>query len=101
MGVFTRREAMGLMAAGGAAALLKGAPRLAFPDGDGMAPLPGPVGPHAVAPLPFAAGKLRGLSERLISSHHGNNYAGAVKNLNAVRAQIAGLPKDAPGFLVG
>jgi len=37
---------------------------------------------HAVKPLPFDASKLRGLSERLIVSHHENNYGGAVKNLN-------------------
>jgi len=35
---------------------------------------------HAVKPLPFDASKLRGLSERLIVSHHENNYGGAVKN---------------------
>ena len=101
MGAFTRREAIGWMAASGLAATLRGAPRLTLPKADEMAPLPAQVGPHAVVPLPFAAGKLRGLSERLISSHHDNNYAGAVKNLNAVRAQIGGLAKDAPGFLVG
>jgi hypothetical protein len=28
---------------------------------------------HAVKPLPFNASKLRGLSERLIVSHHENN----------------------------
>ena len=101
MGVFTRREALGMMAAGGAATLLKGAPFRLRAEGGGMAPLPGPLPPHAIAPLPFQAGKLKGLSERLIVSHHDNNYAGAVKNLNAVRTQIAALPKDAPGFLVG
>jgi hypothetical protein len=29
---------------------------------------------HAVKPLPFAASKLRGLSENIIVSHHENNY---------------------------
>jgi Fe-Mn family superoxide dismutase len=52
-------------------------------------------------PLPFAPAALRGLSERLIASHHQNNYAGAVKRLNAIRAQLATTPfGSAPGFLL-
>ena len=40
-----------------------------------------------------------GLSERLLISHHQNNYGGAVKRLNAIRAQLAALPvSTAPGF---
>ncbi len=97
----TRRETLGLLAAGGAATLLKGAPALIRSDANGLPPLGGPPGPHAVAPLPFDPAKTPGLSEKLIVSHHDHNYAGAVKNLNAVRAQIASLAKDAPGFLVG
>ena len=101
MGAFTRREALGALAAGGTAALLKGAPR-GLPSSDGpMAPLPGPTAPHAAVALPFVPSKLKGLSEKLIVSHHDNNYVGAVKNLNAVRAQLAALPKDTAGFLVG
>ncbi|MDB5955466.1 Fe-Mn family superoxide dismutase [Ramlibacter sp.] len=50
-------------------------------------------------PLPFEPASLRGLSERLMVSHHANNYGGAVKRLNALRAQLAGLdPATAPGF---
>lgn len=60
-----------------------------------------PAGPHAVVPLPFDPSKLRGLSERLVVSHHENNYAGAVKNLNKVEAELASLSKDAPAFVVG
>ena len=42
---------------------------------------------------------LRGLSQRLIDSHHGNNYGGAVKRLNAIRAQLAATAfASAPGF---
>lgn len=44
---------------------------------------------HAVAPLPFDAKNLKGLSERLIQSHWENNYGGAVKALNAVRSRLA------------
>ena len=50
-------------------------------------------------PLGFAAGALDGLSERLVASHHANNYTGAVKRLNAIRAQLATLDWAAtPGF---
>ena len=52
-------------------------------------------------PLPFAPAGLRGLSEKLITSHHQNNYGGAVKRLNAIRAQLAATPfASAPGFLL-
>lgn len=102
MSGFTRREALGMMAAGGATTLLKGSDGLARSMAAQAMPSSGAVpAPHAVVPLPFAPAKLKGISEKLITSHHQNNYAGAVKNLNAVRAQIAGLPKDAAGFLVG
>ena len=42
---------------------------------------------------------LRGLSENLLLSHHRNNYGGAVKRLNAIRAQLSMLDIEAvPGF---
>jgi Fe-Mn family superoxide dismutase len=49
--------------------------------------------------LPFDPANLRGLSEKLLRSHHQNNYSGAVKRLNGIRAQL----RDAafapmPGF---
>lgn len=54
-----------------------------------------------ILPLPFAAGGLRGLSEKLLASHHANNYGGAVKRLNAIREQLAALPfGSAPGFQI-
>src|SRR5215471_5488310 len=43
-----------------------------------------------IQPLPFDVTALRGLSEKLIASHHQNNYGGAVKRLNAIRARLAG-----------
>jgi Fe-Mn family superoxide dismutase len=58
------------------------------------------AGQHEVAPLPFDAKKLRGLSERLLVSHHDNNYAGAVKNLNKVEEQLASVTKDTASFTV-
>jgi Fe-Mn family superoxide dismutase len=59
------------------------------------------AGRHAIVPLPFKPDALRGISEKLIVSHHDNNYAGAVKNLNKVEADLASLTKDAPPFVVG
>lgn len=45
--------------------------------------------------------RLKGLSERLIISHYENNYGGAVKRLNAICDQLAGLdPASAPVFVV-
>ena len=51
--------------------------------------------------LPFEPAALRGLSDKLLRSHHQNNYGGAVKRLNAIRAQLAALDfAAAPGFQV-
>lgn len=41
--------------------------------------------------LPFQPGTLKGLSEKLLHSHHQNNYGGAVKRLNAIRARLKEL----------
>jgi Fe-Mn family superoxide dismutase len=49
---------------------------------------------HSAKPLPFKAGRLKGLSEKLIQSHWENNYSGAVKALNDVEAKLAELAKD-------
>lgn len=42
--------------------------------------------------LPFDIKALKGLSEKLVRSHHEVNYAGAIKRLNAIRAQLRDLP---------
>ncbi|MBI1752641.1 MAG: superoxide dismutase [Acidobacteria bacterium] len=55
----------------------------------------------APKPLPFDPTKLKGISEKLIASHHDNNYGGAVKNLNGVRNELAKATPDTPAFLVG
>ena len=45
--------------------------------------------------------KLDGLSEKLLRSHHENNYTGAAKRLNAIRGQLAQLAWDAaPVFTI-
>ncbi|HSV53757.1 MAG TPA: Fe-Mn family superoxide dismutase [Burkholderiaceae bacterium] len=52
-----------------------------------------------IQPLPIDPSKLNGLSEKLVLSHHQNNYSGAVKRLNAIRAELATLKfASAPGF---
>jgi Fe-Mn family superoxide dismutase len=49
--------------------------------------------------LPFDPATLHRLSPGLITSHHQNNYGGAVKRLNAIRKQLAGTSfVGAPGF---
>lgn len=50
-------------------------------------------------PLPFDPATLPGLSEKLLRSHHQNNYVGAVARLNAIRAQLGAMDfASAPGF---
>jgi Fe-Mn family superoxide dismutase len=52
-----------------------------------------------IHPLPFDVAALHGLSSKLITSHHQNNYGGAVKRLNAIRGRLAATPLAAvPGF---
>jgi Fe-Mn family superoxide dismutase len=46
---------------------------------------------YAIKPLPFDPKSIAGLPERLLVSHHDNNYAGAVRRLNAIGAQLATL----------
>jgi|SRR5882762_4820294 len=56
---------------------------------------------YNVRPLSCDPKKLKGLSERLIVSHWENNYGGAVKRLNAITTQLAGLDfATAPVFLI-
>ena len=59
------------------------------------------AGPYAIKPLPFDPKSITGLSERIIVSHHDNNYAGAVRRLNAITAQLAALDfATAPVFQI-
>ena len=54
---------------------------------------------NRVLPLSFDPSSLRGLSQRLLESHHANNYAGAVMRLNAIRGELRRLDiANAPGF---
>jgi Fe-Mn family superoxide dismutase len=58
-------------------------------------------GEHAPRPLPFKPARLNGLSEKLITSHHQNNYTGAVNRLNLIEQQLGSLPKDAAPYRLG
>lgn len=60
-------------------------------------------GKHAPKPLPFDAAKLTGISEKLITSHHDNNYVGAVKALNLVEQRLVTLSKEKelPPYIYG
>lgn len=56
---------------------------------------------YQMKPLSCDPAKLPGLSEKLIVSHYDNNYGGAVKRLNAITAQLAGLDAaTAPVFVL-
>ena len=56
---------------------------------------------YEMKPLACDPARLSGLSEKLIVSHYENNYAGAVKRLNAIAAQLASLDMaEAPVFVV-
>lgn len=61
------------------------------------------AGKHQPKPLPFDAAKLSGISEKLIRSHHENNYVGAVKALNLVEQRLVALSKerDLPPYIYG
>jgi Fe-Mn family superoxide dismutase len=94
----TRREALAGLAASAALGFSENSfgqtqtsPRRAF------------AGQHQPKPLPFDATKLAGISEKLIRSHHENNYTGAVKALNVVEQHLAelGAMKDIPAYLYG
>jgi Fe-Mn family superoxide dismutase len=52
-------------------------------------------------PLACDPARIKGMSERLIISHHENNYGGAVKRLNLIGEELGELNyADAPGFLI-
>ena len=63
------------------------------------APPTRPVYAPSPVPLPFDPKAIPGLSEKLLTSHHANNYTAAVRRISAIGAQIAALdPASAPGF---
>jgi Fe-Mn family superoxide dismutase len=93
-----RRQSLGSIA--GAVAATVAATRMSYANHDKRALTPVAPGSLRPVPLPFNPAKLPGLSEKLLTSHHDNNYAGAVKNLNAVELELDKVTKDTPGFVV-
>lgn len=95
----SRREFLEL--AGAAAVGSMVAPSLAAADTKAAPKTPAiAAGNHKIQPLPFQPTKLKNISAAMISSHHTNNYAGAIKNLNKVELELAKVNKDTPGFQV-
>lgn len=80
-----------------AATALVSAPALAqIPPAKGPKPMS-----YAIKPLPFDPKSIKGLSEKILTSHYENNYSGAVKRLNAITEQFAQLDySKAPVFTV-
>lgn len=79
-----------------AAAALAGAASPAL----GQTPTPpGPTSIFTPRPLPFDPAAVPGLSQRLLTSHHDNNYVGAVRRLGQIQTAFAAVdPATAPGF---
>ena len=85
-----RRLLLGGMALAGAA--------IASPA---AAQAPAPAAGPTPQPLPFDPKAVPGLSEKLLVSHHDNNYVGAVKRLGAIRAEFGKLDlATAPVFAI-
>ena len=56
---------------------------------------------YSIKPLACDPTRIKGMSEKLLVSHHENNYGGAVNRLNAIAAQLAELDfAKAPGFVI-
>ncbi|WP_206240190.1 superoxide dismutase [Novosphingobium terrae] len=100
MNEFSRRNALGTIALGMAAAA---APIEAAAQSAAPAPSPAFAGAHQPKPLPFDPTKLPRLSEKLIRSHWENNYQGSVKALNMVEGRLANAmaDKDLPPMIYG
>jgi Fe-Mn family superoxide dismutase len=86
-----RRMLLGGVALSGAVAATAASAQPAAPAAAGFTP----------QTLPFDPKAIPGLSEKLLTSHHDNNYVGAVKRLGAIRAEFGKLdPATAPVFTV-
>jgi superoxide dismutase, Fe-Mn family len=114
MSQFTRRNAIKGMIAGGTGLALPGlatsheGERTTGVANDQQTPESTQLarafrGQHQPKPLPFDPAKLKGISEKLIRSHHENNYRGAVKALNAVEQRLEAMmkDKDLPAYVYG
>jgi Fe-Mn family superoxide dismutase len=60
-----------------------------------------PMMSYSMKPLGCDPQHVKGMSEKLIVSHYENNYGGAVKRLNLITEQLAGLNFNAtPGYVL-
>jgi Fe-Mn family superoxide dismutase len=92
---FDRRNLLGTAAVAGAVIAASAAAAQPASTPSGRAPT------YAIKPLPFDPRSIKGLSEKILVSHHDNNYAGAVRRLNTISAQFAALDvATAPGFVI-
>jgi Fe-Mn family superoxide dismutase len=100
----SRRDALAALAIGGTTAVVAGSSESVFAQASATPAaqaIPSAyAGKYEVVPLPFNPAKLNGISEKMIVSHHDNNYAGAVKNLVKVESELGSVNKDTPAFLV-
>ena len=95
------RRAFLQAAAGGAAALAAITPFVAQAQSTTTPTARSTSVTYAMKPLPFDPQKIKGLSEKILVSHYENNYGGAVKRLNSIVDQLAGLDYEkAPGFQI-
>ncbi|MBL8190444.1 MAG: superoxide dismutase [Acidobacteria bacterium] len=99
--MISRREAIETIALGGASLTFSN-----LTEAQAQTPLQAAIpnvfaGQHKTKPLPFDPAKLKGISEKLIKSHHENNYNGAVGALNVVEKRLAALiaDKETPGYV--
>jgi Fe-Mn family superoxide dismutase len=100
----TKRDTLKTLAAGSAGLTLSGALGIGSAQAqDKPSPAPAFRSARQAKPLPFDPAKLKGLSEKLVRSHHENNYTGAVNALNAVEKRLDMLmrDKDIPPFVYG
>src|SRR5712691_1344454 len=91
----------GVLLATGVALADAVAPRSAAAQVPAAAPSGAKPMTYAIKPMSFDPKKIKALSEKILISHYENNYSGAVKRLNAISEQLAGLDfAKAPGFLI-
>jgi superoxide dismutase, Fe-Mn family len=92
----TRRNVMTGATVAAAAVAAAAVPTSAYAQTTGV-----PKVEYTPKKLPFDPSKVKGLSEKILTSHYENNYTGAVKRLNAITAQLASLDiANAPVFMV-
>ena len=83
------------------AAVLTGAAVLAAAGSASAQQTPAAAKGYQAKPLPFDPKTIPGLSEKILTSHHTNNYMGAVNRIGAIGGQLAQLDMaTAPGFLI-